>query len=206
MCDNIRTLETNSDLVPRNHEYYVRRHTHRPWDGVGLLEITPEWVYGAYPSDEIIYTSNNYAVREELSHYSDGMGGNCAEHISTSRGMLCVPLWRDDDAGRAGGYHPAAIVGLSLLARMDDYPLLDEDDYSEREYGAWIEYLTDEFRWADDGEREEEDEDEDEEEIESHLTRFLAYCWENLVGYYSVYDTPADEIRSAYTSTREEGR
>ena len=88
-------------------------------------------------------------------------------------------------------------MGLSLIARMDDYPLLDEDDYSEREFSAWDEYLTDEFRWFDDGEREDE-------EIDSHRARFLAYAWENLVGYYSVYDVPADEIERAYSTTMEE--
>lgn len=122
-----------SDLVPWNHEYYVKRRKYRPWEGVELLEITPEWVYGASGADEIIYTSNNFVARVELSAYSDGMGGTCADHIVVERGMLSVPLWKDDESGRAGGYHPAAIVGLSLIARMDDYPLLDKDDYSERE-------------------------------------------------------------------------
>ena len=187
----------DSDLVPWGHDYYVRFHTYRPWDDVELLEITPERVYGAFGADEIILTSNNHAAREELSCYSDGMGGNCADHITTSRGMLSVPLWRDDEAGPRGGYHPAAIVGLSLIARMDDYPLLDEDDYSERESAAWIEYFTDEFRWLDNGDREDD-------VIDSHRTRFLAYCWENLVGYYGVYDVPSEAFERAYTATRME--
>ena len=187
----------NSDLVPWIHDYYVRHHTYRPWDDVKLLEITPEWVYGASGAEEIIYASNNYAAREELSRYSDGMGWNCADHITVSRGMLAVPLWKDDDAGRVGGYHPAAIVGLSLIARMEDYPLLDEDDYSEREFSAWDEYLTDEFRWEDDGEREDS-------AIDSHRARFMEYCWEHLVGQYSVYDVPSDDIELAYATTKEE--
>ena len=166
----------SGDMVPRNHEYYVRQRAYRPWNDVELLEVTPERVYGALPVDELIYTSNNFAAHEALSRYSDGMGGTCADHIVVERGMLSVPLWRDDNAGPSGGYHPAAIVGLSLIARMDDYPLLDEDDYSERECEAWIEYLTDEFRWADDGAR------EDSAAIDSHLTRFLAYAWEHLAG------------------------
>ena len=186
----------DSDLVPWNHDYYVRFHTYRPWDDVELLEVTPEWTYGASGADEIIYTSNNHVAREELSTYSDGMGGSCADHIVTSRGMLAVPLWRDDEKGAEGGYHPAAIVGLSLIARMDDYPLLDEDDYSERETDAWYECLTDEFNWADDGER-------DDEKINSHRARFLAYAWENLVGYYGVYDVPAEDFKRAYAITRE---
>lgn len=169
--------------------------TFRPWNDVELLEITPEWVYGAYGADEIIHTSNNFAAREELSCYSDGMGGNCADHIVTSRGMLAVPLWKDDNAGPAGGYHPAAIVGLALIARMDDYPLLDESDYSEREYNAWIEYFEDEFRGLDDGEREDE-------KIDDHRARFLQYAWETLVGYYSVYDVPANDIERAYSATK----
>ena len=187
----------DSDLVPWNHDYYARFHTYRPWDDVELLEVTPEWTYGASGADEIIYTSNNHVARETLSCYSDGMGGNCADHITVERGMLCVPLWKDDNAGSSGGYHPAAIVGLSLIARRDDYPLLDEDDYSERESAAWIEYLTEEFRWVDDGSREDN-------VIDSHRTRFLAYAWENLVGYYGVYDVPSGAFERAYTATREE--
>ena len=187
----------NSDLVPWNHGYYVRHHTYRPYDGVELLEVTPEWVYGAHGADELIYTSNNFAARVELSAYSDGMGGTCADHIVVERGMLSVPLWKDDNAGPAGGYHPAAIVGLSLRARMDNYPLLDEDDYSERETDAWYEYLGDEFRWADDGEREDS-------VIDAHRARFVGYCWEHLIGYYAVYDVPSDEIERAYTATKEE--
>ena len=184
-----------SDLVPWNHEYYVRFHTYRPWNGVELLEITPEGEYGAYGADEIILASNAYAAREELSCYSDGMGGSCADHITVEHSTLCVPLWKNDDAGPAGGYHPAAIVGLSLIARMDDYPLLDESDYSEREYNAWIEYLEDDFRWLDDGDREDSASD-------SHRTRFIAYAWENLIGCYSVYDVPADAIKRAYDATK----
>ena len=187
----------SGDLVPWMHGDYVYHHSYRPWDDVELLEITPEWVYGADPSDELCYTSNNFVAREELSCYSDGMGGTCADHIVVERGMLSVPLWRDDERGSEGGYHPAAIVGLSLIARMDDYPLLDEDDYSEREYNAWMEYLTDEFHWTDDGEREDE-------EIDSHRTRFLAYCWDHFVGYFGVYDVPSKDIERAYETTKEE--
>ena len=190
----LRTV--NSDLVPWIHDYYVRHHTYRPWEGVPLLEITPEWVYGASGADELIYTSNNFAARVELSAYSDGMGGTCADHVSVERGMLSVPLWRDDNAGPAGGYHPAAIVGLSLIARMDDYPLLDEDDYSERETDAWYDYLEDAFRWVDDGERENK-------EIEAHLARFIGYAWEHLTGYYSVGDIPSTDIERAHAITRE---
>ena len=180
------------DLVPWNHEYYVKHHTYRPWDGVELLEITPEWVYGADGAEEVIRTSNNYVARVELAAYSDGMGENCADHISVERGMLCVPLWRDDEKGPRGGYHPAAIVGLSLIARMDDYPLLDEDDYSERETDAWMEYFEDELRWLDDGEG-----------TDSHHARFMEYCWEHFVGYYAVYDVPSDDIERAYMATKE---
>ena len=187
----------NSDLVPRLHESYLMGRTYWPLDGMELLEITPEWVYGASGADEIVHTSNNHVARETLSAYSDGMGGSCADHIVVEHGMLCVPLWRDEDAGPERGYHPAAIVGLSLLARMDDYPLLDEDDYSEREYNAWHAYLTDEFHWTDDGDRESS-------AIDSHRTRFLAYCWENLIGYFGVYDVPTDAIERAYATTREE--
>ena len=186
----------NSDLIPWSHDYYVRFRTYRPWNGVDLLEVTPEWVYGASATEELIYGSNNYVAREELSAYSDGMGGSCADHVSVERGMLSVPLWRDDERGSEGGYHPAAIVGLSLIARMDDYPLLDEDDYSERESVAWDEYLTDEFHWTDDGDREDS-------VIDSHLTRFLAYAWEHFVGYYSVRDVPAGDIERAYETTKE---
>ena len=186
----------NNDLVPWNHEYYVKFHTFRPWDSVELLELVPEWVYGAHGSVEIIHESNNHAAREELSLYSDGMGGSCADHISTSCGMLSVPLWRDDERGAEGGYHPAAIVGLSLIARMNDYPLLDEADYSERETDAWHAYLTDEFNWIDDGKR-------DGEKINFHRTRFVVYAWENLLGYYSVYDVPAEAINRAYAVTKE---
>ena len=110
--------------------------------------------------------------------------------------MLSVPLWRDDERGAEGGYHPAAIVGLSLIARMDDYPLLDEGDYSERETDAWHAYLTDEFNWVDDGKR-------DGEKINFHRTRFVVYAWENLLGYYSVYDVPAEAINRAYAVTKE---
>lgn len=186
-----------NDLVPRLHDGYVDHHSYRPWEDVELLEITPEWTYGACLADEIIYTSNNCVAREELSAYSDGLGGNCADHIVVERGMLCVPLWKNDEQGPSGGYHAAAIVGLSLISRMDDYPLLDEDDFSERECEAWIEYFTEEFRWADGGEREDK-------EIDSHRVRFLAYAWEHFIGYYSVGDVPATDIEHAYATTREE--
>ena len=185
-----------SDLVPRMHGDYVKCRTYRPYGDIELLEVTPEWVYGAYGADELIYDSNNHTVREDLAAFSDGMGGNCADHIVVERGMLCVPLWKDDDAGASGGYHPAAIVGLALMAQLEEYPLLDESDYSERETDAWYEYLADEFKWVDDGER-------DDEKINSHRARFVGYAWENLVGYYSVFDVPTDAIERAYNATKE---
>ena len=70
-------------------------------------------------------------------------------------------------------------------------------DYSEREYNAWIEYFEDEFKWVDDGEREDS-------AIDDHRTRFMDYCGEHFVGYYSVYGVPSDEIERAYSTTREE--
>ena len=185
-----------SDLIPTLHEEYVRQRAYRPYGDIELLEITPEWVYGAPASDQLIYTSNNHAVREDMASYSDGMGGSCADHISTSRGMLAVPLWRDDGVGPERGYHPAAIVGIALLAQIEEYPLLDDSDYSERETDAWYEYLGDEFRWLDDGDREDS-------AIDSHRARFVGYAWENLIGYYSVYDVPADAIERAYAITKE---
>lgn len=187
----------SNDMIPANHAEHVKYRTYRPWDGVDLLEITPEWVYGAHASDELIYTSNNHAARETLSCYSDGMGGNCADHIVTSRGMLAVPLWRDDETGQDSGYHPAAIVGLSLLARMEDYLLLDESDYCEREMEAWQEYLADEFSWVDDGDREDEI-------VDRHRACFLDYAWEHIIGYYSVYDVPSEAIERAYVATKME--
>ena len=61
----------------------------------------------------------------------------------------------------------------------------------------WLGYITDEFHGTDDGDREYI-------AIDSHLTRFIAYCWENMVGKYSVYGVPADEIERAYAVTKEE--
>jgi len=46
--------------------------------------------------------------------------------------MLYVRLYRDNDSTK--GFTPAAMVGLGILDRLDDYPLLDEDAYSEREW------------------------------------------------------------------------
>ena len=197
MCDTCLELWTiSSDMIPAQHADYVRQRAHRPWGDIELLEVTPEWVYGGPASDELIYTSNNYAAREELATYSNGMGGNCADHITTSRGMLSVPLWRDDETGPESGYHPAAIVGLALIARMADYPLLNESDCLEREWDAWGEYLADEFRWADDGVREDE-------AIDSHRARFLEYGLKHLAGYYSVWDVPSEDIERAYADTKE---
>lgn len=183
------------DMVPRQHRDYVEHRTYRPYGGPTYLMITPGgWQYGATLDQEVFHASNEYAARETLSAYSDNDGGNCADHVTIEAGMLCVPLWADDVRESESGYHPAAIVGMYLLARMEDYPLLDESDYSEREWEAWNECLADEFRWIDNGERKDEDTDK-------HLERFLALALEELAGYYSVGDIPAGAIKRAYAHT-----
>ena len=187
-----------SDMVPAHHKYYAEYHTYRPYGGPTYLMIAPGgWQYGATLDQEVFHASNEHAARETLSAYSDGAGMSCADHVTIEAGTLCVPLWADDERESESGYHPAAIVGLALLARLEDYPLLDDSDYSEREWKAWGEYLADEFRWADDGER-------PDEETDDHLARFLTLAWDRLVGYYAIGDVPTEVIEHTYALTRNE--
>ena len=74
--------------------------------------------------DEPFVYSNLDYVRDALAEFRDDV----REESQT----LHVRLYRDND--RDKGFTPAAMVGLGILDRLDDYPLLDEDAYSAREW------------------------------------------------------------------------
>lgn len=80
-----------------------------------------------------------------------------------------------------------AKLAYELLTRLDNYPVLDEDDYSAKEYGAELECIRDYVRYSD-------------LDVESLPENYIGLIWEALSdngfysedGYYS-----EDDIESA---------
>lgn len=105
------------DHVRGMYESTSRGHGYHDW-----LAIVPTYTYE---------TQNEPFVYSNLGYARDALAAFDCEVWETDM-TLYVPLYRDHD--KTKGYSVAAMIGLSLLDRLNDYPVLDEDRYSEIEW------------------------------------------------------------------------
>ena len=174
----------NSDMVPFNHAALVAQYrdtVSTGWDSpaIDVLGVALWDNYGASAADALITNSNYAAAMAELEAYG-------VTELFSERGMTCVRLYNGAD--ETSGYTPAAIVGLSILSRLDECPLLDESDYSAREWEQWSEDTLE--AWADSG-----------LEDSAWQSRFNEHVSEHVHGYYSVGDVPDDAWNDAIMAT-----
>ena len=116
--DNVREMCENTS---RGYEYH-------DW-----LAVVPAHAYDVW--DEPIVYSNLEAARDALAQFD-------CEVWETGQ-TLYVPLYRDHDESK--GYSVAAMIGLSLLDRLNDCPLLDEDRHSEIEWEMLERFASDDL-------------------------------------------------------------
>ena len=122
---NSREIDHNRLMRGRVRELYTSAYYGAPWgDGTysEWLELVPTYAYEIW-NEPLVYSNLGY-VRDALAEFGDDV----REESQT----LYVRLYRDND--RDKGYSVAAMIGLSLLDRLSEYPLLDEGRYSEIEW------------------------------------------------------------------------
>ena len=109
----------------------------------GDLPIGETWAFtfSKHRDSTIIDESNWDAIRELLiEKFPDDTEIVHSSHWAV--GWIDQPAVRMlDDAGRIT---PAGAEAIRILEQMKDYPLLDEDDYSQREFDKSIENI----KWA----------------------------------------------------------
>ena len=124
-CSNSREIDHKRLLRDRVRELYTSAYCGAPWEAgtySDWLELVPTYAFEIW-NEPLTYSNLDY-VRDALSEF----GGDVREESQT----LYVRLYRDNDSTK--GFTPAAMVGLGILDRLDDYPLLDEDAYSARDW------------------------------------------------------------------------
>ena len=174
----------NSDMVPSNHAALVAQYratASTGWNSptIDVLGVALWDTYGADVAEELLTNSNHAAAMAELDAYG-------VAEIFSERGMTCVRLYNGAD--ETSGYTPAAIVGLSILSRLEEYPILDESDYVEREWEQWSEDTLD--TWADSG-----------IEDSAWQSRFHERVLDTIYCYYSVGDAPDEAWNDAIMDT-----
>ena len=135
-CSNSREIDHKRLMRDRVRELYTSAHYGAPWEAgtySDWLELVPTYTYEIW-NEPLIYSNLDY-VRDALSEFGDDV----REESQT----LYVRLYRDND--RAKGFTDAAMVGLGILDRLDDCPLLDEDAYSEREWEMLEQFASDDL-------------------------------------------------------------
>ena len=133
---NSREIDHKRLMRGRVRELYIGGPARCSWgDGTysDWLELVPTYAYEIW-NEPLVYSNLGY-VRDALAEFGDDV----REESQT----LYVRLYRDND--RDKGFTPAAMVGLGILDRLDDYPLLDEDAYSERDYALLEQFASDDL-------------------------------------------------------------
>lgn len=175
----------HTDMVPFNHAALVAQNRDTTYTDSGYVDVlgVALWdTYGASIADELLTNSNYAAAMAELEAYG-------VTELFSERGMTCVRLYNGED--ETSGYTPAAIVGLSILSRLEEYALLDESDYSSREWDQWSEDTRE--VWTDSG-----------LEDSAWQDRFNERVLDTIHGMYSVGDVPDEAWNDAIMDTAPE--
>ena len=135
-CSTSREVDHTRLMRDRVRELYTSAHYGEPWEAGTYsewLELVPTYTYEIW-DEPIVYSNLDY-VRDALEDFADDV----REESQT----LYVRLYRDND--RDKGFTPAAMVGLGILDRLEDYLLLDEDGYSTRDWEMLEQFASDDL-------------------------------------------------------------
>ena len=135
-CSNSREIDHKRLMLNRVQKLYTWDPETFGWgDGTysDWLELVPTYAYEIW-NEPLTYSNLDY-VRDALAEFDDDV----REESQT----LYVRLYRDNDSTK--GFTDAAMVGLGILDRLDDYPLLDEDAYSERDWEMLGQFASDDL-------------------------------------------------------------
>lgn len=152
------------DLDSEHMAKAAREALTRPGDSMWFddrLFTTHGCVYTwADRSDDVLAESNYYAMKAALeaaiAHDESGASEARGDDLIDSGARhwaygsvehLFVRVYVDADAEQLE-YTPAFIEAVRCADSLREYPVLDESDFSEREYAAWERTVSDEFDWS----------------------------------------------------------
>lgn len=140
-------------------EEYETELSHHPENYFGIIhdlmdEGFSDGMFGRSRDSSPLEISNYETAREALSKWiarggwdTDGAGndyfdGAVSVESSSHWAVGWVETIHVRMRNRKGEFTKAFRVACNLLSRLEDYPVLDEDDWSRREYEDLIEYLS----------------------------------------------------------------
>lgn len=125
-----------------------RRFDSFAWHARHDLEDADKWciVYTSNRDSRLLDESNAAAIAKILAPYleADEPDIVAERHSHWAVGYVDGYAIRVYDA--SGNVTPAFRAWCDIVASLDDYPLLDEEDYSRREYEATLENIESELR------------------------------------------------------------
>ena len=134
-CDSEELIET-AKMAAGNW----RKFESFGWNRVGELEDPENWtiVYTHHRDSRLLDQSNAAAIEDAMRPFLDEDDPDIIEehHGHWACGWIdgfAIRVFRDGKVTRA------FCTYMDLVGRLDDYPVLDEEDYSRREYEATLE-------------------------------------------------------------------
>lgn len=141
----------------------VRPNNFMAWSDFGQYDTAAPVAHRARNADDIL-TDSNYAVMlRELLTVDENDDTDTVHDLGESHwafgpmDALYVDVWSGPDSEERALwcspqpdtelhlYSPAFRLAVSMLEALADYPILDEGDYSEREWEAWESTVADAF-------------------------------------------------------------
>lgn len=131
-----REIDHKRLMLGRVKELYTSADYGTPWEAgtySDWLELVPTYALQVW-DEPWVYSNLDY-VRDALVEFNDDV----REESQT----LYVRLYRGNNSTK--GFTDAAMVGLGILDRLDDYPLLDEEAYSTRDWGMLEQFASEDL-------------------------------------------------------------
>lgn len=115
------------------------------------IEDTDTIITLSHRDERLLEQSNREAIEAALTEVSEQTNGDYHEMSSNhfafghTYDVVMAPILKTDSEHPAEFVNPVFEKLFELQKQMEDYPCLDEEDYSRREYEATIENIKSEF-------------------------------------------------------------
>lgn len=103
-------------------------------------------VYTSSRDSELLEQSNDYVITKALEPFTRGKDPDVRPESHSHWGVGSVNGFAIRVYAADGSITPAFATYADLALAMQEYPVLDEQDYSNREYAATPEFIDDELR------------------------------------------------------------
>lgn len=167
----------------------LERPSDSGWHDDDLWETHTLMFHSAPDSDDLIAQSNTATILRDLGEAyarfpgaveSAGFGHWTYSHFDTIKVRV---LYSN------GEIHPAFADAVAIALALEDYPLWDEEDHSERETEEWNRAILEAIDYA--------SRDADEPWSDIKRERVQDLLWETCPGYYDLSWIPEEEMMKA---------